>query len=48
MEDEADGVITVSIPVPVLILLCGRAINDKIAAVVPIQTTDDVQERCLP
>ena len=44
LEDEADGVVAVGIPVPVRVLLGGDAVDDEIAAVIAVQTADDVQQ----
>ncbi|MNC77304.1 hypothetical protein D3C75_1292230 [compost metagenome] len=43
MKDEADAIITVSIPIAVLKVLCGFTVNDQISAIILIQTADDVQ-----
>ena len=47
LEDEADGVVAVGIPVPVGIVLGRNAVDDEIAAVIAVQTADDVQKRGL-
>ena len=44
LEDEADGVVAVGIPVPVRVLLGGDAVDDEIAAVIAVQASDDVQK----
>ena len=43
LEHEADGVVAVGVPVAVGVLFGGDAV-DEVAAVVPVQTTDDVQQ----
>ena len=44
LEHKADGVVSVGIPVPVGVLLGGNAVDDQVAAVIPVQTADDVQQ----
>ena len=43
LEHKADGVVAIGVPVPVLILLGGPAVDDEVAAGVPVQAADDVQ-----
>ena len=43
LEHEAHRVVAVGIPVAVLVLLGGAAVDDEVAAGVAIQPTDDVQ-----
>ena len=47
LEHKTDGVVAVGIPVPVRIFFRGDAVNHQIAAVIPIQTADHVQQRGL-
>ena len=47
LEYEPDGMVPVGIPVSVLILLCGDTVDDQVSAVVAVQTSDDIQKRCL-
>ena len=47
LEDKTDGVVTVRIPVTVSIFLCGDTVDDQIAAVITVQTADDVEQRGL-
>ena len=47
LEDKADGVIAVGIPVAVAEFLGGAAGDDEIAACVLVKTADDVEHRCL-
>ena len=44
LEHKADGMIAVGIPVPVLVLLGGDAVDDQIASIVTVQAADDVQK----
>lgn len=43
LEDEADGVIAVGIPVTVMEFLGGAPGDDQVAACVLVKTADDVQ-----
>ena len=47
LENEADGVVAVGIPIPVGILPGGDAVDDQIAAVISIQTAHHIQQRGL-
>ena len=47
LEHKAYGVVAVGVPVPVGVLLGGDAVDDQVAAVVAVQTADDVQQRGL-
>ena len=47
LEHEADGVVAVGIPVPVIVFLGGNAVDDQITAVVTVQTADDIEQRGL-
>jgi len=47
LEDETDPVVAVGVPVAVLVLLGRDAIDDQVAGVVVIQTSDDVEHRRL-
>ena len=44
LEHKADGVVAVGVPVAVGVLFGGDAVDDEVAAVVPVQTADDVQQ----
>ena len=44
LEDKADGVVAVGVPVPVPELLGGAAVDGQIAAGVLVQAADDVQQ----
>ena len=44
LEHETDGVVAVRVPVAVGVLFGGDAVDDQIAAVVPVQTAHDVQQ----
>ena len=48
LEHESDRVIPVGIPVAVLVLLCGDAVDDHIPAVVAVQSSYNIQKRRLP
>ena len=43
LEDKAHGVVAVGIPIAVRVLTGGAAIDDEVAAGVPVQPADDVQ-----
>ena len=43
LEHEADGVVAVGVPVAVLVVLGGAAVDDEVAAGVAVQAADDVQ-----
>ena len=45
LEYKTNRMITVRIPVSVLIFFCGNAIDDKISAVVAVQSSDNIQKR---
>ena len=47
LEDEADGVVAVAVPVGVGEVLCRSAADDEIAARIVVQTADDVEQRRL-
>ena len=47
LEHKADGVVPVGVPVSVLIFLRGHAINNQVAAVIPVQSPYDVEKRGL-
>ena len=47
LKDKADGVVAVCVPVAVVVLLRGAAVDDKVAGGVAVQTADDVQQRGL-
>ena len=44
LKDKADGVVAVVVPVGVLVVLGGPPVDDQVAAVVPVQAADDVQQ----
>ena len=44
LEHETDGVVAVGIPVAVGVLFGGDAVDDQVAAVVPVKAADDVQQ----
>ena len=45
LENESDRVVSVCIPVAIFELLCGFAVDDKVARGVRVQAADDVQQR---
>ena len=47
LEHKADRMVPVGIPVPVLIFFRRNTIDDQIAAVITVQSPDDVQQRRL-
>ena len=44
LEHKTNGMVAVRIPVTVGIFFCGNAIDDQIAAVVPVQATDHIEQ----
>ena len=44
LEHEADGVVAVGVPVAIGVLVGGNAVDHQIAAVITVQTADDVQQ----
>ena len=48
LEYESDGVVAVSVPVPVGEILGGTAADGQVAGGVAVQATDDVQQGGLP
>jgi len=44
LENKAYCMVAVRIPVPVLILFCGYAVYDKVAAVITVKTADNIKE----
>ena len=47
LKDKADGVVAVRVPVAVVVLLCGAAVDNEVAGGVAVQAADDVQQRGL-
>ena len=47
LEDKADRVVAVAVPVAVLVAFRGDPVDDQVAAVIPVQTADNVQKRGL-
>ena len=47
MEDEADRVVSVGVPVAVAEVLCGAAVDDEVAGGVFVEAADDVEHGCL-
>ena len=47
LEDEADAVAAVSVPVPVLVVPGGDAVDDEVPGVKAVQPADDVEHRGL-
>ena len=47
LEDEADGVVAVGVPVAVAVLFGGGAVDHQITGIVAIQTANDVEQRGL-
>ena len=47
MEHEADAVVAVGVPVAVLVLLGGNAVDDQVARIVMVKPAHDVQQRGL-
>ena len=44
LEYETDRVVTVRVPVPVLISLCGYAVDYEVSVVVAVKAADDVEQ----
>ena len=44
LEDEADGVVSVRIPITAFVFFGGDRIDDQIAAVILVKTADDVEQ----
>ena len=44
LKNETDGMIAVGIPITVSVFLCGNAVDYQITAVIPVQTTDHIQQ----
>ena len=47
LEDEADAVVAVGVPVPGLVVLRGDAVDDEVAALEAVEASDDVEHRRL-
>ena len=47
LEDEADAVVAVGVPVPGLVVLRGDAIDDEVATLEAVEAADDVEHRRL-
>ena len=47
LEDEADAVVAVGVPVAGLVVLCRNAVDDEVAALEAVEATDDVEHRRL-
>ena len=46
LENKADRVISVAVPIAVLEILGGFSVDDKVAACVLVKTADDIQHSC--
>ena len=44
LKNKTDSMVPVRIPVPVFILFSRNTVNDQISAVIPVQTSDNVQK----
>ena len=44
LEDEAYGMVSVCIPVPAAVQLCGGAVYNKVAAVVAVKSADNIKQ----
>ena len=44
LEHEADAVVAVGVPVAILVLARGDAVDDQVARIVVVQAADDVEE----
>lgn len=47
LKNKPNGMIAIGIPITVAVYLRGNSANYKITAVIPIQSANDVQKRCL-
>ena len=48
LEDEADAVVSVRVPVARLVILRGDAVDHEVAALEAVEAADDVEHRRLP
>ena len=46
LEHEAHRVVPVGVPVSCAVFFCGNTVDDQLAAVIPVQTADHVEQRC--
>ena len=46
LENKADGVVSVSVPIRVLEIFCGSSADDQIAARILVKSADDIQQGC--
>ena len=46
LENEADGVVSVAVPIAVFEILCGFAFDNQVARCILIETADDIEQRC--
>ena len=44
LENETNRMISVGIPVPVCVFLCRNTVDNQIAAVIPVQSANDIQQ----
>ena len=47
LENKADGVVSVGIPITILKRLCGFSVDDQITLRISVETADDIEHRCL-
>ena len=47
LENEADSVVSVNVPVAVLVVLCASAADNKVTGCVVVKSADEVEEGCL-
>ncbi len=43
LEDEADAIVSVSVPVSIAVLFGGDAIDEQVARIVMVEASDDVE-----
>ena len=43
LEHKADGMISIGIPIPILVLLGGGTVNDQVAFGIAVQTADNIE-----
>src|SRR5699024_11079128 len=44
LKNKSNGMVPVRIPVPVFVFFCGNTIDDQVSAVIPVQSSDNVQQ----
>ena len=47
LKDKADCVVPIRVPVPVPVFFCRYAVDNEIAAVIAVESADDIEQRRL-